>query len=98
MTATLYVLKWRRGCVFTSCDHIKMWHSLCYERDLVGPCEGNIIVQLDKQDLTRFNKTAIQGKGPDGKLTRKAFAYRESNIFHLCVTRHTEMCVKNSPF
>ena len=41
---------------------------------------------------TRFNKIAIQGKGPDGKWTRKPLAYRESNIFHLCVTRPPEMC------
>ena len=32
-------------------------------------------------DLTRFNKIAIQGKGPDDKWTRKPLAYRESNIF-----------------
>ena len=35
--------------------------------------------------LTRFNKTAIHDKGPDGKWTRKPLAYRESNIFHLYV-------------
>ena len=31
--------------------------------------------------LTRFNKIAIQGKGPDGKWTRKPLAYLESTIF-----------------
>ena len=40
--------------------------------------------------LTRFNKIAIQGKGPDSKWTRKPLAYRESNIFHICVTRPPE--------
>ena len=34
---------------------------------------------------TRFNKIAIQGKGPDGKWTRKPLAYRESNMFILYV-------------
>ena len=43
--------------------------------------------------LARFNKIAIQGKGPDGKWTRKPLAYRESNIVRLCVTHPPEMCV-----
>ena len=44
-------------------------------------------------DLIRFNKIAIQGKGPDGKWTRKSLAYRESNIFNLCVIRLPGICV-----
>ena len=32
-----------------------------------------------------FNKIAIQGKGLDGKWTRNPLAYRESNIFNLCI-------------
>ena len=28
-----------------------------------------------------INKIAIQGKGPDGKWTKKPLAYRESNFF-----------------
>ena len=36
--------------------------------------------------LTRLNKIAIQGKGPDGRWTRRPLAYRESNSFYLCVT------------
>ena len=44
------------------------------------------------EPLTRFNKIAIQDKGPDGKWTKKPLAYRESKIFHLCVTRPPEMC------
>ena len=35
----------------------------------------------------RFNKIAIQGKGPGGKWTRKPLAYRESKISYLFVTR-----------
>ena len=42
---------------------------------------------------SRFNKIVIQGKDPDGKWTRKSLVYRESNIFHLCVTRPPEICV-----
>ena len=41
----------------------------------------------------RLNKVAIQGKGSDGKMTRKQLAYRESNIFNLCVVRPPEICV-----
>ena len=37
-------------------------------------------------NLTRFNKIAIQDKGPDGKSTRKP-------LWHLCVTRPSEICV-----
>ena len=32
-----------------------------------------------KKYLTRFNKTAVQGKCPDSKWTRKPLGYRESN-------------------
>ena len=41
----------------------------------------------------RFNKIAIQGKDPDGKWTKKPLAYRESNIFNLCVIRPHKICV-----
>ena len=44
-------------------------------------------------DLTRFNKIAIQDKGPDEKWTRKPLAYRELNIVHICVTCPPEICV-----
>ena len=44
-------------------------------------------------DLTRFNKIAIQDKGPDGKWTRKPLAYRESNNVHLLIARPPEICV-----
>ena len=54
---------------------------------------GGCQVHLTVIDLTRFNKTNIQGKGPDGKWTRKPLAYRESNIFNLCVIRPPEICV-----
>ena len=47
----------------------------------------------EPSDLTRFNMTAIHGKGPDGRWTRKPLAYRESNVFNLCVTRPPEICV-----
>ena len=43
--------------------------------------------------LTRFNKIAIQVKGPDDMSTRKPLAYRESNVFRLCVTSPHEICV-----
>ena len=43
--------------------------------------------------LTRFNNIAIQGKGPDGKWTRKLVVYRQSNMFNLCVTHSPEICV-----
>ena len=43
-----------------------------------------IAIMIYHLDLTRFDKIAIQGKGPDGKWTRKPLAYRESNIFNLC--------------
>ena len=46
-----------------------------------------------KGALQRFNKIAIQGKGPDGKWARKPLAYRESNIFSPCVMRPPEICV-----
>ena len=49
---------------------------------------GNVL------DLARFKKIAIKGKGPDGNWTRKPLAYRESNIFNLCVIRPPEICVK----
>ena len=42
---------------------------------------------------TEFNKIAVQGKGPYGKWTRKPLAYRESNIFNLCVICPPEICV-----
>ena len=42
--------------------------------------------------LTRFNKIAIQAKGPDGKRTRKQLAYRESNNVQLRVTRPPQIC------
>ena len=45
------------------------------------------------EDLTRF---AIQAKGPNGKWTRKPFAYAESNNIHLRVARPpcvTGVCV-----
>ena len=45
---------------------------------------------LFKKDLTRF---AIQRKGSDGMWTRKPLAYRESNIFSLCIIRPPEICV-----
>ena len=38
-------------------------------------------------DLTRFNKITIQEKCPDSKWIRKPLAYREYNIFNLCVIR-----------
>ena len=38
-------------------------------------------------------KNSIQGKGPDGKWTRKPLTYRESNIFYLCVTRPPDICI-----
>ena len=53
-------------------------------------CRGQ---QGSYQDLTRFNKFAIQAKGPDGKWTRKPLAYRESNNVHLLITRPPEICV-----
>ena len=43
--------------------------------------------------ITRYDKIAIQGKGPDGKWRRKPLAYQESNTFHLCVTRPPDKCV-----
>ena len=43
--------------------------------------------------FSHLNKIAIQGKGPDGKWTRKTLAYQESNIFNLCVIRPPEICV-----
>ena len=48
---------------------------------------------VNEANLTRLNKIGIQDKGPHGKWTRKQLAYRESNIFHLCVTRPPETCV-----
>ena len=42
---------------------------------------------------TRFNKIAIQGKGPDGRWIKKPLAYQESKIFYLCVIRPPEICV-----
>ena len=35
----------------------------------------------------------MQGKGPDGKWTMKPLTYRESNIFHLCITSPPGICV-----
>ena len=52
--------------------------------------EQIIIKDIDCLRLTRF---AIHAKGPEGKWTRKPLAYRESNIFNLCVTRPPEICV-----
>ena len=49
-----------------------------------------IVVPFLATTLTRF---AIQAKGPDGKWTRKPFAYRESNNVHLLITRPHEICV-----
>ena len=43
--------------------------------------------------LKRFNKIAIQGKGPDDKWTRKPLAYQESNMFHLLITRAPEIYI-----
>ena len=48
--------------------------------------------RIQLSTLTRFNKIAIQGKGPDGKWTRKPLAHRESNIFNLCVICPPEIC------
>ena len=42
----------------------------------------------------RFNKIAIQAKGPGGKWTRKPLAYRESISVRLCVTHPPEICVQ----
>ena len=39
--------------------------------------EKNTII---KHVYVLFNKIATQGKGPDGKWTRKPLAYQESNI------------------
>ena len=47
----------------------------------------------EKTVVSRFNKIAIQCKGPDGKWARKPLAYRESNFFHLFVTNSPEICV-----
>ena len=48
--------------------------------------KGLFVLKDGVVEITRFNKIAIQGKGPDGKWTRKPLTYRESNSFHLCVT------------
>ena len=52
--------------------------------------EQIIIKDIDCLRLTRF---AIHAKCADGKWTRKPLAFRESNIFNLCVTRSPEICV-----
>ena len=54
------------------------------------PCYSHQPTVHCPTDLTRF---AIQAKGPDGKWTRKPLAYRESNNFHLLITRPPEICV-----
>ena len=43
--------------------------------------------------LTIFNKIAIQGKGLDGKWTRKPLDCGGSNIFNLCLIRPPEICI-----
>ena len=48
---------------------------------------------VSQQSLTRFNKIAIQGKGPDGKYTRKSLAYQEPIVCYLCVTHPPDICV-----
>ena len=45
---------------------------------------------------TRFKKILQDShpiKGPDGKWIRKPLAYRESNIFNLCIICPPEICV-----
>ena len=51
------------------------------------------MIVLMANNASRFNKIAIQGKSPDGKWTRKPLAYRESNIFNLCIISPPEICV-----
>ena len=52
-------------------------HAASVQREVVG---GSL------EYLTRFNKIAIQDKGPDGKWPRKPLAYRESNIDQCVIT------------
>ena len=54
----------------------------------------NLIVQhlFSYQNVLRFNMIVIQGKGPDGKWTRKPLAYRVLR-FLLRITRPPEICI-----
>ena len=54
-------------------------------------CVGGIGTEQQRIFVSRFNKIAIQG--PDDKWRRTLLAFRESNIFNLCVIRLPEICV-----
>ena len=69
-----------------ACTHIRT-HTYWKQTAIIGNNKNLIIIS------ETFNKMAIQGKGPDGKWTRKPLAYRKSNIFHLSVTRPPEIYV-----
>ena len=65
----------------------------CKKHQVVSNCMLFDTVTLIPKNKSsdRFNKIAIRGKGPDGKWTKKPLVFRESKIFHLCVTR-PDMC------
>ena len=59
------------------------WNKLsthCVTDSRVNMFKNKVGTYLRRAFLTRFNKIAIQGKGPDGKWTSKPLAYQESNI------------------
>ena len=71
--------------------HMETW---CWSSEERLHVMGFGAVHLIRNTIdTRFNKIAIQCKFPYVKWTRKPLAYRESNIFNLCVIRPPEICV-----
>ena len=66
-----------------SLNLLALIYSIYIQYGLAGP---------PASDTHIFNKVAIQGKGPNGKWTRKPLTYRESNIFNLCVIHPPEIC------
>ena len=77
--------------VASMCENIPLTHLSVYinMKDTGYTTSDNTVLMCH----TIFNMIAIQGKSPDGKWTRKPLAYRESNIFNLCVICLPEVCV-----